>query len=114
MKLCTHLPEKPNVLLFIIIFLNSHYNVLASKYQSKKEVIGVISLCVYELRNGKCNQHMSSIPDTLITLMILRYVHVLITISLHYIVWCVTVTVLQNNSSVIVVEYGGFCFFVFL
>lgn len=87
-----------------------YYNVSASKHQSKKEVIGVMSLCVDKLWNGKCNQHMSSIPDTLITLMILQDGHVLITISFHYTVWCVTVTVLQNNGSVIVVEYRGFGF----
>lgn len=53
-----------------------------------------------------------NLPDKLITIMILWYVRVIITISMHYIVWCVTVTVLQNNGSVIGVEFEHFSYLI--
>lgn len=89
----------------------------SASYQSKQKVIGVISLYVYEHWNGKYSQHLSTPPwfCASITIIILRYVHVLITHSMHYIVWSATVTVLQNNDSVIAVEFRHFPhFFAFL
>lgn len=49
-----------------------------------------------------------------ITTMVLWYVHVLITSSVHYSVWSATVTALQNNDSVIAAEFGNVPFLYFL
>lgn len=83
------------------ILVNIHYNCHAS-FKTSVQTGGnwgepsehVISV---QLGNGKCI-YMSAPPGTLMTLMTITVCPC--TMSLHCIVWCVTVADLQSNGSV--------------